>query len=129
VLHFVDPADVDPVYFEKAQYLGPDEHAERPYATLVEAMTRTSRAAIVQYVLRGKQYLAMVRPFGDALCLEQMRYADEVLPPEALAGAAEEVDASVVRRGSGRGSARRGGGGDVSEREVAMAEQLVGALA
>jgi len=128
VLHFVDPADVDPVYFEKAQYLGPDEHAERPYATLVEAMKRTSRAAIVQYVLRGKQYLAMVRPFGDALCLEQMRYADEVLPPEALSGAAEEVDASVVRRGSGRGSARRGGP-DVSEREVAMAEQLVGALA
>jgi DNA end-binding protein Ku len=129
VLHFVDPSEVDPVYFEKAQYLGPDEHAERPYATFALALKRTKRAALVQYVLRGKQYLALVRPFGDALCLEQMRYADEVLPPEALAGAAEEVDASVVRRGSGRGSARRGGGGDVSEREVAMAEQLVGALA
>jgi DNA end-binding protein Ku len=124
VLHFVDPADVDPVYFEKAQYLGPDEHAERPYATLVEALKRTKRSAVVQYALRGKQYLAMVRPFGDALLLEQMRYADEVLPPEALAGAAEDVDASVARRGS----ARRGGA-DVSEREVAMAEQLVGALA
>ncbi len=124
VLHFVGPAEVDPVYFEKAQYLGPDEHAERPYATLVEALKRTKRSAVVQYALRGKQYLAMVRPFGDALCLEQMRYADEVLPPEALAAATEDVDPSVVRRGS----ARRGGA-DVSEREVAMAEQLVGALA
>jgi DNA end-binding protein Ku len=129
VLHFVDPSDVDPIHFEKAQYLGPDEHAERPYATLVEALKRTKRAAVVQYALRGKQYLAMIRPFGGALCLEQMRYADEVLPPEALAGATVEVDASVMGRGSGRGSARRGGGADVSEREVAMAEQLVGALA
>ena len=133
VLHFVDPAEVDPIYFEKAQYLGPDEHAERPYATLVEALTRTKSAAVVQYVLRGRHYLALVRPLGRALCLEQMRYADEVLPAEELAGLTEDVDASVVRRGSARAGAAarrgRGGAGDISEREVAMAEQLVGALA
>ena len=128
VLHFVDPATVDPIYFEKAQYLGPDEHAERPYATFVEALKRTGKAAVVQYVLRGKQYLAMVRPLGEALCLEQMRYADEVLPAEELASLTEDVDASVARPA---GSARKksGGAGAISDREVAMAEQLVGALA
>ena len=131
VLHFVDPAEVDPIYFEKAQYLGPDEHAERPYATFVEALARSGKAAVVQYVLRGKQYLAMVRPLGGALCLEQMRYADEVLPAEDLAAVTEDVDASVVRRGSARAGASkaRGGAGAISEREVAMAEQLVEALA
>jgi DNA end-binding protein Ku len=130
VLHFVDPAEVDPVYFEKAQYLGPDEHAQRPYATFVEALKRSGKAAVVQYVLRGKQYLAMVRPLGNALCLEQMRYADEVLPAAELAGLTEDVDASVVRRGSARASARNEkGAGAISDREVAMAEQLVGALA
>jgi DNA end-binding protein Ku len=131
VLHFVDPSEVDPVYFEKAQYLGPDAHAERPYATFVEALKRTGKAAVVQYVLRGKQYLALVRPMGEALCLEQMRYADEVLPAADLAGVTEDVDASVVRRGSARAGSTRGkrGSGGVTEREVAMAEQLVGALA
>jgi DNA end-binding protein Ku len=132
VLHFVDPAKVDPIYFEKAQYLGPDEHAEKPYATFVAALKRTGKAAVVQYVLRGKQYLAMVRPMGDALCLEQMRYADEVLPTEELAGLTEDVDASVVRRGSARASTAKkakAGGGAITEREVAMAEQLVDALA
>ena len=131
VLHFVDPAEVDPVYFEKAQYLGPDEHAEKPYATLVEALKRTGTAAVVQYVLRGKQYLAMVRPLGAALCLEQMRYADEVLAAADLAGAAEDVDASVTRGSARAGAASRrtAGGTAASEREVAMAEQLVAALA
>jgi DNA end-binding protein Ku len=134
VLHFVDPSKVDPIYFEKAQYLGPDEHAERSYATFVEALKQTDRAAIVQYVLRGKQYLAMVRPLADALCLEQMRYADEVLPAEELGGLAEEVEAPVGRRGSARASGAKkskaaGGGGAISEREVSMAEQLVDALA
>src|SRR5688572_7503243 len=114
VLHFVDPDEVDPIYFEKAQYLGPDEHAERPFATFVAALERSGKAAIVQYVLRGKQYLAMIRPLGEVLCLEQMRYADEVLPADELAGLTEDVDASVVkRRGSARasaGKAKRGGG-------------------
>jgi DNA end-binding protein Ku len=130
VLHFVDPAQVEPLYFEKAQYLGPDERGERPYANFVEALKRTGKAAVVQYVLRGKQYLAMVRPLGDALCLEQMRYADEVLPAEELAAAGEDVDTSVARgkaTRSAKGKAR--GAGALSDREVAMAEQLVGALA
>jgi DNA end-binding protein Ku len=132
VLHFVEPGEVDPIYFEKAQYLGPDEHAQRPYATFVEALRRSGKAAIVQYVLRGKQYLAMVRPIGDALCLEQMRYADEILPAEDLASLTEDVDASVVRRGSARAPSargRKGAGGAITDKEVAMAEQLVGALA
>ena len=128
VLHFVDPTTVDPIYFEKAQYLGPDEQAERPYATFVEALRRTGKAAVVQYVLRGKQYLAMVRPLGDALCLEQMRYADEVLPAEELASLTEDVDASVARP-AGSARKKRSAAGAISDREVAMAEQLVGALA
>ena len=129
VLHFVDPVQVDPIYFEKAQYLGPDQHAERPYASFVEALKRTSKAAVVQYVLRGKQYLALIRPFGDALCLEQMRYADEVLPTGELGAAAEDVDLSAVAGKSRKAAGKARGGAAISDREVAMAEQLVGALA
>jgi DNA end-binding protein Ku len=130
VLHFVDPARVDPIYFEKAQYLGPDQHAERIYRNFVEALKQTNKAAVVQYVLRGKQYLAMIRPFGDALCLEQMRYADEVLPADELGAAAEEVDLSVVASEPARAAGRKGrGAAAIGDREVAMAEQLVEALA
>ena len=129
VLHFVDPVQVDPIYFEKAQYLGPDQHAERPYASFVEALKRTDKAAVVQYVLRGKQYLALIRPFGDALCLEQMRYADEVLPTGELGAAAEDVDLSAVAGKSRKAAGKARGGAAISDREVAMAEQLVGALA
>ena len=77
---------------------------------------------------RGKHYLAMVRPLGDALCLEQMRYADEVLPAEELASLTEDVDASVARP-AGSARKKRAAAGAISDREVAMAEQLVGALA
>jgi DNA end-binding protein Ku len=129
VLHFVDPDRVDPVYFEKSQYLGPDEQGARPYANFVEALKRTGKAAVVQYALRGKQYLAMVRPLGDALCLEQMRYADEVLPAEELAGAADDVDTPVTRGKSAKAAKGKARSGAISDREVAMAEQLVGALA
>lgn len=127
VLHFCDPADIDPIYYEKAQYLGPDEHAGHAYAALVAAMKQARKVAVVRYVLRGKQYLAAIRPLGDVLCLEQMRYKDEVLPVAELADAGEGADASVVARGA-KGGKRRAGGA-LAEREVAMAEQLVEALA
>jgi non-homologous end joining protein Ku len=59
-----------------------------------------------------------------------MRYADEVLPADELGSAAEDVDLSVLASGSAKaakGKAR--GGAAISDREVAMAEQLVEALA
>ena len=78
---FVPSEEVDPLYFEKTYYLGPDKGGERAYLLLNEAMTRTGLVGIAKYSSRGKQYLVMIRPFGDTgLILHQLRYADEVRP-------------------------------------------------
>ena len=140
---FVDADEIDPVFFEKANYLGPDTGGQKGYAALVHALDETGKVAIAEYVLRGRQYLAAIRPYqGRALCLESMRYADEVVPVEELARMAEDVDRSsadlaVGDVGKARGRARRGGAdggggtgrGAPNEREVAMAQQLVESLA
>jgi DNA end-binding protein Ku len=81
---FVDLADIDPVYFEKSYYLVPDGRAEKPYALLVETMTRTGKVAVGRFVLRTKQYLATLRVRDGVLVLATMLYADEVIDPEAL---------------------------------------------
>ncbi len=140
---FVDADEIDPVYFEKANYLGPDAGGQKGYAALLHALEETGKVAIAEYVMRGKQYLAAIRPYqGRALCLESMRYADEVVPAEEVARLAEDVDASAANlavgnvgkaRGSSRGGANgtrdAGGRGAPNEREVAMAQQLVESLA
>ena len=78
ITEFVPLAHVDPIHFEKAYYLGPDQGGEKPYRLLAEAMKDTGRAALAKYAARGKDYLVLVRPFKDGLILQQLRYNDEI---------------------------------------------------
>jgi DNA end-binding protein Ku len=105
---FVDLDDIDPVYFEQPYYLTPDATALKPYKLLVEAMEELRKVAIGRVVMRSKERLVAIRPLDGVLCLETMRYADEVLPREGLLPDEE--------------------GAEPSERELTMARQLVEAL-
>jgi DNA end-binding protein Ku len=78
ITEFVPADKVDPVYFEKAYYLGPDKGGDRPYRLLAEAMRETGRAALARYAARGKDYLVLLRPYEQGLILQQLRYQDEV---------------------------------------------------
>lgn len=75
---FVPLAAVDRVYLDRAYFLGPDKGGDRAYKLLVEALKATGRAAVGQYAVRGQQHLALIRPMGDVLVMEQLHYADEL---------------------------------------------------
>ncbi|HEY2747530.1 MAG TPA: Ku protein [Polyangia bacterium] len=78
ITEFVPLAKVDPIYFDKAYFLGPDKGGDKPYKLLARAMTESGRAALARYAARGKMYLVLVRPIGDKLVMQQLHYADEV---------------------------------------------------
>lgn len=78
IAEFVPSEQVDPIYFEKSYYLGPDKAAARPYKLLTKAMRETGRSALARYRARGKDYVVLVRPFEEGLVMQQLRYADEV---------------------------------------------------
>ena len=81
ISEFVPTEKIDPVYFDKAYYLGPEKGAERAYRLLSEAMRATGRTALARYAARGKQYLVQLRPIeGGGLVMQQLMYADEVRP-------------------------------------------------
>lgn len=106
---FVDISDIDPIYYDASYYLVPGETASKPYRLLHQAMAESGKAGIARFVLRTKQYLAVIRPLGDALAVSTLVYADEVVPVERLDGVpGDEVE--------------------VNERELAMARQLVESL-
>ncbi|GAC1609433.1 MAG: Ku protein [Myxococcales bacterium] len=81
IAEFVPGAKIDPVFFDKAYYLGPDKGGDRAYRLLSEAMLATGRTALARYAARGKQYLVQLRPVaGGGLVMQQLLYADEVRP-------------------------------------------------
>ncbi|HVR42798.1 MAG TPA: Ku protein [Thermoanaerobaculia bacterium] len=80
VAEFVPSESIDPVYFEKAYYLGPDKGGDRAYRLLAEAMRRTGKWAVGMYTARGREYLVALRPAEQGLVLQQLHYAHEVRP-------------------------------------------------
>jgi DNA end-binding protein Ku len=84
---FVDLEEIDPIFYQKSYYLAPgSEETTKTYALLRDAMAKVGRAAIGTLVMRGKEYLAAIRPDGKLLVLETMHFADEVRDPN------EELD-------------------------------------
>lgn len=107
---FVDLADIDPIYYQKTYYLAPgSDETGKTYALLREAMARANRAAIGTLVMRGKEYLAAIRPDDDLLVLETMFFADEIRDPHKELG-----------RLPGRVKPR--------PQELAMAQQLIDSM-
>lgn len=107
---FVDLVDIDPIFYDNAYYLAPDG-ATKPYALLTRALTEEGKVGIAHFVLRTKQYLAAIRPQDGHLLLSTMVYADEVNDPASVP---ELVEAAEI---------------EVSDKELAMARQLVETLA
>jgi DNA end-binding protein Ku len=86
---FVELSQIDPIYYEKTYYLAPsqrkgDEGGAKAYALLRDAMSKAGLAGIGSFVMRGKEYLALIRPWKRVLALETLYFADEVRDPEDL---------------------------------------------
>lgn len=98
---FVDLDEIDPIYFDRPYYLGPQLGAERAYALLATAMGEQRKVAIARFVMRNKESLAAIRADaeGKVLTLATMRFADEVVPPSQLDGLlGEETDVEPTKK-------------------------------
>jgi DNA end-binding protein Ku len=108
ILDFVKEDEIDPRYFETPYYLVPSKGGEKPYALLREAIRQTGSVGIGKIILRQTQHLVGVKVVGEALVLEIMRFANELV---------DSKEFSFPSRAA------------VRPQELQMAEQLVTNLA
>ena len=78
IAEFVPLDKVDPIYFERTYYLGPDKSGEKPYRLLADAMAKSEQVAMARFVMRGKENLVLIRAAQGGLMLHTMYFADEV---------------------------------------------------
>ena len=107
---FVELAEVDPIYFDGAFHVAPAPGGAKAYALLVEALAESGKVAVARFVMRSKQYVALMRPVDGRLMLSMMVYADELNPASEIP---DFDDLAEV---------------EVSEREREMAEALIESL-
>lgn len=97
ITEFLPQAAVDPVYYERAYYLGPDKGGDKAFALLGEAMKVMELAALARYAARGKDYLVLLRPFEGRLAMHQLYHSDEIRPVSEVPAAPRQVNAAELK--------------------------------
>lgn len=84
IVDFTDEADIDPIYFEKPYFLEPGKGADKAYAVLREALKKSKKVGIARFVFRNREHIGVVKPHGNLLILNQLRFESELKKPEGL---------------------------------------------
>ena len=100
---FLPSDSIDPVYYDRAYFLGPDKGGDKPYALLAEAMRQAGRSAVARWAARGKQYIVQLRAVPGGIVMQQLLYAPEVR-------SIDELDIAAT---------------PVKDQELALAKQLI----
>ena len=88
--HFIALHEVDPLLFRGSYYLAAEEGAERAFALLKDALAQSERVAVGTFVMRDKEYLACIRPYGEVLVLETMYFEEDIRALEDLPQSAKK---------------------------------------
>jgi DNA end-binding protein Ku len=95
---FVPAEQIDPIYFERTYFLGPEEGpGEAIYALLVEAMQRSGLSAIATYVHHDRENLACLRVRDGVITLEKMFFDDEVRSVDGIVPSETKVDKKQLK--------------------------------
>ena len=79
IVEFVDLDQINPMYFDTPYYLEPEKKGRHAYALLRESLRTANKVGIARVVIRSREHLAALKPNGEALVLELMHYADEIV--------------------------------------------------
>src|SRR5688572_14356053 len=81
---FVDAAELDPVFFERAYYLTPAGGSSKAYRLLARIMEDSGKAGIATFVMRAKEYLIAILAENGILRAETLRFENEVRSPDTI---------------------------------------------
>ncbi|MFC5701807.1 Ku protein [Cohnella faecalis] len=106
ILDFVDLTEIDPLYYQKAYYLSPDQAGSGAYSLLLEAMRQSGKIGIAKVAIRSKSSLAAIRAVDNCICMETMHFPDEIRALAQVPNLPEKTAA-------------------INERELTMAKMLI----
>jgi DNA end-binding protein Ku len=76
---FVGACEIDPIYYDKSYFVVPtDDLAEDAFRVIRDALRKTQKVGLGQLAMRGKEYLAAIKPSGTGLMLETLHYEEEI---------------------------------------------------
>jgi DNA end-binding protein Ku len=103
ILNFVKQDEIDSIYYEQPYFLEPVKGGQKAYTILRDALAASGKVGVTTFVLRNKEALAIVKPYGKALMLNRLRFEEEIrsveeldVPPVSKAKAKEQLMAKKL---------------------------------
>jgi DNA end-binding protein Ku len=78
ILNFVKEKEIDSIYYEQPYYLEPDKSAEKAYGLLRDALAESGKVGVTTFVMRNKEALAILKPYGKVIVLNRIRFEEEI---------------------------------------------------
>jgi len=75
---FVNVSEVDPMLYETPYFIEPESQGKRAYALLKTSLTKAKKAGLGSFVLRNKEHICMIKPYGNLLVLHRLRFSEEL---------------------------------------------------
>ncbi len=84
ILSFADEKEIEPLYYQMPYFLEPEKGAAKAYNLLREALQKSKKVAIANFVFRNHEHIGMIMAHAGILMLVQLRYHSELLSPKEI---------------------------------------------
>ena len=82
IVSFAPYDQIDPMYFDKAYYVVPEEAALKAYRLMSEALLDEGLVGIAKVAMREREHLCALRIADDVMVLETMHWPEELREPK-----------------------------------------------
>ena len=100
IVQFVQEKDIDATFYEKPYYLEPEKTGARAYALLRDALKKEGKAALGPLVYHKREWICLVKPQGDLLVLNRLRFAQEIRKLEGIVVPKQEIKGEELKMAS-----------------------------
>jgi len=78
ILEFVNETDIESIFYETPYFLEPQKSGVKAYALLREALKKSGKVGLGNFVMRTKEALCVLKPMETVVLLQKIRFAQEI---------------------------------------------------
>jgi DNA end-binding protein Ku len=78
ILSFAESKEIDSIYYEQPYYLEPDKSGNKAYALLRDSLEASGKVGVTSFVMRNREALAILKPYGNVIVLNRIRFEQEI---------------------------------------------------
>lgn len=84
IMHFAKQEEIEDIFYNKPYYLEPDKGSDKSFSLLRDALAKSKKVGVAKFVMKNREHLAILKPFGEVFLLNQLRFQNEIRSAEPL---------------------------------------------